>query len=266
MFNYSSMDTKDSVHGQNKVRDLLIKSFKESKARNPAFSLRMFAIRLGIQAPVVSEVMNGKRLISRKLAQKILVGLKVEHQLANDLLTHFPTKQSRDKKQNKAFIDPDQFQLVSDWWYMAIMSLAETESCEACPTFLAKRFNITLEQAGAAMTILLELGYLSQENNFLKASGKYLRFSSAVPDESIKKHHRQGLELAKNALTEIQIELREFGSVTFKGDPQLLELARKKLRALRNEISTLMNTSKATEVYRLQVQLFPLTNSKDMIQ
>jgi hypothetical protein len=265
MFNYSGMDAKDRIHGQDKVKDLLIKSFKESKERNPAFSLRMFAIRLGIQAPVVSEVMSGKRLISRNLAQKILVGLKVERQLADDLLIHFPVKQSREKKQNKAFINPDQFQLISDWWYMAIMSLAETEGCQACPKFLAKRFNITAEQAGSAVRILLELGYLSQENNLLKASGKYLRFSSTVPDESIKKHHRQGLELAKDALTEIQIELRDFGSITFKGDPQLLEMARKKLRALRNEISVLMNTSKANEVYRLQMQLFPLTKSKDII-
>jgi uncharacterized protein (TIGR02147 family) len=101
-------------------------------------------------------------------------------------------------KNNKEFIDANLFHLISDWWYMAILSLAETNNCKASSEWLAQRFNIGHDQAKDAVNTLLELGFIHESDGFLKASGKYLRFSYAVPDESIRKHHRQGLELARN--------------------------------------------------------------------
>ena len=253
----------DPLYGQERVKALLTSSFNESKSRNASVSLRMFASRLGVQAPIVSEVLNGKRLITKKLAEKILSGLKIDPIEVEALLVHFASKQVRDSKANKEILDASSFRLVSDWWYMAILSLAETDSCEASSLWLSKRFNISETCAAEAVSTLCRLGFAKKEKNVLRSSGKYIRFASSIPDESIKKHHNQGLELAQKALYQIDMELREFGSVTFKADPELLDLARKKLRNVRNEIATLMNNKNASEVYRLQVQLYPLTNKKE---
>lgn len=256
------MNISDPIIGQEKIKNLLTTTFRDIRSRNGSFSLRMFARRLGIQAPVVSEVMNGKRLISRKLAEKILLALKVDEVEKHSLLSHFPEKQVRDKKSNKALLDAESFRVISDWWYMAILSLAETPDCQANPSWIAERFNITTEQAQEAIHTLERLSLLTICEGRLVSSGKYLRFSSSIPDDSIRKHHRQGLDLAYLALADIELEFRDFGSMTFKADPQLLEVARKKLRAARTEISALMNTPNASQVYRLQMQLFPLTKQK----
>jgi uncharacterized protein (TIGR02147 family) len=257
------MHEKETTCGQKEIKALLLKSFFESKTRNPAFSLRSFSFRLGVQAPVISEIFNGKRLVTRKLAEKILEALKIDESEKRKILIHFPSRQVRSKKKTNHTIDGSIFRLVSDWWYVAIISLAETPNCSADPESISKKLNIPVIDANEAIQKLTQLGLVSKENNLLKSTGKYLRFSSKIPNEAIKKHHQQGLHLASNALQEIDLELREFGSITFRGDPELLELARKKLRLVRNEISSIMNTSSATEVYRLQVQLFPLTKNKD---
>jgi len=52
----------------------------------------------------------------------------------------------------------DVFRFVSDWWYFAILSLAETDDFDAAPWAIARRLGISREQAQEATETLLRLG------------------------------------------------------------------------------------------------------------
>jgi uncharacterized protein (TIGR02147 family) len=81
-----------------------------------------------------------------------------------------------------------------------------------------------------------------------------------MPNSSIRKNHAQCLELALDALERVPIELRDFSGMIIAADPELLPEAKQRIRALRREITEILEGGKKKEVYRLSIQLFPLSN------
>src|SRR5687767_734656 len=69
--------------------------FVECQARNSAFSLRAFSRRLKIQVPVLSEIMRGKRTITRKLAILLCEGLDIDPARKEAIIAIIPTRTVR---------------------------------------------------------------------------------------------------------------------------------------------------------------------------
>ena len=89
----------------------------------------------------------------------------------------------------------DGFRFVSDWWYFAILSLAETDDFDAAPWAIARRLGISREQDQEATETLLRLGILQKSpHGVTRPSGKQFRTTFDISDTYIKKHHAQGLE------------------------------------------------------------------------
>jgi len=236
------------------------------QARRKSYSLRRFASQLQIPAPILSEVMRGKRNITRDLARRILSALEAPRARTQQLLAAIPTREPRaavHSHDNYFVLADDEFRMVSDWWYLAILSLAETHDFDPSPPAIARRLGISREQAHEATETLVRLKMLiPAEEGGLRASGMQFRSSFDIADASIRKHHAQGIELARQALLEVPVELREFSANWLVSDPSLLPEAKEKLRKLRREIVSLLESSpKKSEVYRLSIQLFPVTRS-----
>lgn len=71
------------------IQNLLHGKFMEAKAGNPRYSLRAFARRLEISAGSLSAILSGKRVISKKLAEKIADRLGLDDQSRSELLKTF---------------------------------------------------------------------------------------------------------------------------------------------------------------------------------
>lgn len=62
------------------VAELLAAKFDAMRARNPRFSLRSYARKLGISPGATTEILRGKRRISAKLAARFAERLQLEEQ------------------------------------------------------------------------------------------------------------------------------------------------------------------------------------------
>lgn len=240
---------------------LLKSSLAEIQSRRGNYSMRQFAKKLGLDAPVLSLMMNGKRKITHNLAKQVLQGLPIDQTEANQILADLPTKSTRSVKTKIQFkeLNPTQFDVISDWWYFAVLSLSETDQCRSDPKWIAKRLNITTTQAEKALEKLLELNLIKKKGTTIKATGEIFSSTQDIPSSAIKKNHQQGLELALEALHEVSVELREFGATTMIIDPKKIPEAKKMIRELRKKTMQVLESGEKLEVYRLQVQLFPLT-------
>ena len=58
---------------QNEIIERLSNEYTKARAKNPSYSLRAFSNRLGIQVSALSEILNGKRVISKKKGKKNFV-------------------------------------------------------------------------------------------------------------------------------------------------------------------------------------------------
>ena len=250
------------------IQNMLRKKLTEIQSTNPSYSLRAYSKKLGVHVGALSSILNGKRNISRDLANRIAVRLLLDPQQRSELLSLFPEKKTYRKpgisdgnlEPHYLELSANQFKIVAEWEHFAVMSLLNCEDFESTHAWIAKRMGITENRAKLVAERLLELGLFElNDDGELKRTGKSYRTSDDVADVSIKKAHEQSFELAKESLYRDPVESRDFTSVTMAIDPLKLSMAKELTRKFQDELSDLLESGHRTEVYRLSMQLFPLS-------
>ncbi len=238
---------------QRKLND----SFSLAKKKNPSFSLRAFAKKLSTTHSALSEILKGKRTVSKKMALRLIEGLELNSKERQALLELFPGSQFT---ADYVTLSEDEFDLTSEWYYFAILSLCETSDFKADPKWIARRLNIKLNESQVALRRLLRLKLLQKtsEGKYQRGSMAYIT-SDEVQNELLKKAHHQNLELAKNSLKNDSLEIRDFTTVTMAIDPLKLPIAKKMIREFHDKLCLYLETPPKAEVYQLCMQLFPLT-------
>jgi transcriptional regulator with XRE-family HTH domain len=242
--------------------------------RNPGFSLRAYSRKLGVPAPVLSELLRGKRNLTKKMALRLVERLELPPEDTRRVLESVPTR--RVLTGDLATSDPwdsdfvqlqsDTFHLVSDWWHFAILSLAETRGFRSDAPWIARRLGISVSQVEGAVETLLRLGMLKQRKAPMGQirwvpTGVQFTTESPVPSVAIRKFHRVGCAQAEAAL-ELANELRDFGASIIAGNPDRLPKVKAMLNRFRRQIAGVLEGGTKSEVYRLNIQLFPLSRNE----
>lgn len=256
---------EDSAHAQLAIQKKLNETFSETQIKNPAFSLRAFARRLELSPSALSEILKGKRRISKKMAGRVVTNLCLNPMEAKNLLDLFPDKVSR-KESSARYHSPyqplsmDQFHLIAEWYHFAILSLAETKDFVGDPQWIGKRLNIRPQEAQDAISRLERLKMLVRTTDG-RLEPTYVEYTTTdnVADVSVRRAHAQNLEFAKRSLEEDPIEVRDLTATTMAIDVEKLPEAKKMIREFHDKLSAYLETGTHREVYKICVQLFPLS-------
>lgn len=249
------------------IGQVLREAFVESQVRNPAYSLRSFARRLAISPSALSEILNGKRRISRKLAERLADKLCLEPKQRHELLSRFRPAGATSKDvpfPPLAYqeLDADQFATMAEWYHFGILSLMETAGFVSDPAWISERLAIKLPEATAAIERLLRLGLVARgDDGALKLTKGRLTTSDGVRSISLRRAHATNLALAQKSLEEDDVDVRDFSAMTLAIDAALLPEAKKIIREFQDRLADRLEVpGKQTEVYKLCVQLFPLSH------
>jgi plasmid maintenance system antidote protein VapI len=241
-----------------KVKIILLGEFARLQAKNPHYSMRAYSKKIGISQAAISEILAGKRNLTKKSAIKILEGLSRSPQEIKEILSGY-----LEEEQPATFktLDMDSFYLISDWHYYAIMSLVHTRDFKSSPAWVASRLGISKKSASEALELLLRLDLLERDpkTKNLRATGERYEALSIVANPALRKANRQNLELATSALEEIEISKRDFTALTLCFDPERMDEARDLIKKFRRSFDKKMENGIKKEVYKLCIQLFPLT-------
>ena len=243
------------------LAELIQKKLNDIQERNPAFSLRAYAKMLGLQPGPLSQILNKKRNVSAKMAEKILDALDVS--LTERVKFYSTPMGSETPTVYSHTLDEDQFRLIADWYHYGILSLMHLKGFKNNPKWIAHKFNISENQVQDAMSRMIRLDLIKKESNgALKIIHAKLTTSDQIASESLKKAHLQGLELSKKSLLTDPIEQRDFTFLTVPTNLVQIQRARIFLREAREKAcAILMDTTEKSEVYRLSFELIPLTKS-----
>lgn len=261
-----SLGMKDKEMGlnvKNSMRDVLLAELDRRRARNSMYSLRAFSRDLGIGLGSLSEVLSGKRDLSKSNVLKILQSIEVSKEQKELLLNKDKTSKNQINPQDEyQLLLEDQFKLISDWYYLAILNLAKIKKNKANADWIAERLGVENYRVIEALERLQRLGLLSIEKNKLVRTAQPLTTSRDLPSTAIRKHHAQNLLLAEQSLHRDEVQLREFGSVTMPVNMKNLPKLKELLLKTRKKAADLLEEGETTEVYTLSFQLFPLTKLK----
>ncbi len=247
------------------IQTILHRKLVEIRKKNPQYSTRAYAKKLGISSGALTEILNGTRPVSRKIAERISVKLMLDPMERSSVMKDYLTaaNKKRVSKEQIAYLklSMDQFAVMSEWYYFAILSMIQTRNFESSANFVAERLGLSVSIVEKAIERMMRLGVITEapDGTWVRAPGGH-RTTDDLANTSVQKNHFQTLELAKKALEERAVEERDFTSLTFPLDYQNLPEAKQMIRKFQNDLYERFNRDqKPKDVFRIAMQLFPLT-------
>lgn len=237
-------------------QELLVNEFAIRQQRNPTYSIRAFARDIGISKTTVSEVLNGYRRLSPANVMALSEALKLDKNATERMLTEYSTMPDRKRP---TFSD-EEFGLIKDWFYLGILNLAKLKNNKSDIDWIADRLSISQETAEKSLNEILDLGMIEIKDGKLFRTNVSIKESHELPSESIFDHHRQSALKGVDVLEKVPAEFRDFTTVTFVLHPEMLPLVKSQIQNFHRKLSKLLPATNATDVFRLNIQFFPLTD------
>lgn len=242
---------------QLKVREFLAESFTEAKAINSRYSLRAFAKKVGVSPGALSEIMKGNRSISNKLVARIETRLELPPDF-------FDVENSTiEVPFSPKSLTLEQFAVLADPIHFSILALMETQDFSSDVDWMAHRLNRSKREVQSAIQKLITLDLVKNDGDQLISTGEPLESPDEVASRAIKSSHRQSLREAEAALNEVDLECRDFTTLTFAFNTQDTQKAKNLIRKFRREIEKLSQSGKSDEVYKLAIQFYPVTKLRN---
>ena len=267
------------MNGQAVIQKKLGEKFAEAKLKNPSFSMRAFAKRLGVSHTTLSLILNGRRQISRKLAHQLVERMRLSAQETASILSLFQKKRSYPhhtlggkSAKRLSQLTLDQFEIVSEWYHFALRALLKTANVQSSPEhskpqWLGKRLGIKSTLAKKAIERMLRLGMIEKlADGRLSATDADFHSTDGVPSVAIRNYLTQHLDLARVSIARDPVDIRDCTSLVMAINPRRLVEAKAIIRRFRKDIENLLENGSddpVEEVYSLAVQLFPITRTSD---
>jgi transcriptional regulator with XRE-family HTH domain len=245
------------------LKNVLIKKFTQAKAKNSNYSIRAFAKKVGVSPGSLSLIMLGKRAPSSKLSDLIAKNLHLDPQERSEVIP----KPVVYKTRNKGFdtymqLTSDQFDLISQWHFFAILNLIHLKNFKSNSTWIAKRLGLSKEKIDESIELLLRLNLIAfDDSGKMIRKNQSIRTQDDIKNEALRLSHLESLDLAKKRLADCDVHNRDYTWVTFPFDLKKMDKAKELIRRFQDEFLGLISEdSDPDNVYRMAIQLYPLTN------
>lgn len=246
---------------QEAFRTVMVGQFQAARLRNPNFSLRAFSKRVGLSSSAVSEIFSGKRRVSRKLAERVLMTLQQEPEVIQQVMSAFD-KVEKSKPGTELYYKTlaiETYAVISEWHHYAILNLTETSDFVSEAGWIANRLGLQTSVVEGAVNRLVALGLLKWEQGRLSRTEKRLSSTDDVASIAVKKAHKSDFQMITEVIDRVDVANRDFTSMTFPVNLSRLPQAKKIVRRFLDEIADCLETGEKTEVFKLNVALYPLT-------
>ncbi|MDA8793014.1 TIGR02147 family protein [Bacteriovoracaceae bacterium] len=252
----------------NDYQNILIREYENRLNKNKAYSLRAFALSLNLSPSALSEIIKGKRGLSVKKAETILERLNLNYRLSQSFIESVKKTKAnyKSKVSEESLFDTlseDQFKVISEWQYYAILNLINLDDFQSNPRWIGKRLNLNYYQVKICLEKLVSLGLIKINNNEYVRTNVKIKSTDNIQSMALRHHHKQMLEKASESLLLTDIEKRDITSITMAIDVDKIVEAKILIKKFRRKLSNFLESGKKSDVYNLNIQLFPITNQKD---
>lgn len=247
---------------QKNIVKFLTNYLKNKQQINEKYSQGALARDLKISTGALSQILNGKRIISQKMALSFCERLKLNPKEQKTFLKNFEIEiKIKEKKSYKDF-DIKNIEASDNWILFALLNIAKIPNVDFSVENLSQRLNIPAKKVQTIKKYLIENDFLIQDTQGqVKRAVKNIQTSHLITKADKQKIHLENLKLAQKSLLNDSPEDREFTSLTLTFDHDDLEDAKEQIREFQNKFSSIFETESAQSVYKLNIQLFSLFNS-----
>jgi uncharacterized protein (TIGR02147 family) len=271
----------DSIFTYSDYRAFIKDAIEEKRSRNPGFSYRCAANRIGISSGSLTRVLNGSRHAGTALLGKLIpfLGLKKREAEYFSLLVQFESVKEETARRlcyqeilklraerNKPV--PDENHLFFEQWYhVALFELLRTIKDPVDYSKLGSLLQPAISESKTrkALELLERLGYIKKSADAVMCTTEPF-LTTGDTWESVAIHGFQVAisELAASALDTVPKRERDFSTLTMALSEDAFTKIRQILQRARSEIAAVEKTCTDPErVYQINFQCFPLSVKKD---
>ena len=237
----------------------LLQEFERRSLANPHYSLRAFARDLEVHSGTLSGILNQRRAVGAKTLAHIMKKLPLSATDKKKILSTLMA-QSALEFEKPAMIDEEVLSVIKDWEHYAILAYLQLPKAKKSPGDIAKALRIPQPKFLRALSNLEKVGLLVRDGNQLKSTHKSIITSRGIPSPALREAHVQYIEKAKSALTDFSVAERDITGTTLAISHKNLPRAKELIQQFRTELSEILEQGETDDVYRLNIQLFPLTH------
>ena len=231
---------------QQKFRQYLNDEYLRRRDKNPNYSLRAFAKYLNVDAGSLSQFLNGHRNFSDKKLTSLAMTLGLD-----DI-----------PKKNLVTVGAENYQLLSKWYYSAIIECLDLDGFEPSSNWIANKINMNASAVNAALNQLFSAGVLSLkpdgnwQNNWQNFTTQ--KDSEDIDHMALRNLQRQLCDLAKYSIDNESSENKSHTAYIAAIDTDLLPELKNEIRKFRRSVAKLIGkkSKKKDELYCLQINLF----------
>lgn len=243
---------------QKDIKEYLSQIIEQKKKKNPRFSQRAFAHQIGLTSTTLNEILKGKRRISAKTIAKLKAAFSENQELLQLL----------DDQAHAAFSTfhtetPAMTETASNWFYLAILELMQTENFSEDPSWIAKRLGIAVEHVTKALDDLLRIEAIkrNQFNKLIPTHNNNIKFADDDSREAIIQTHNELLEIIKSSIRGLPLDEVSSGYMLVASSQEDRDYIHSKTINFVNECAEYLCRANAPkkEVFLLNVSFVPVT-------
>lgn len=257
-------------------------AIEEKRKKNPQYSYRCAASRMGISSGSLARILNGTRHAGAGLMSKLtlFLGLKKRETEYFSLLAGFESIKDEGKRracyqkllkmraERRRPIPQEQYRFFEQWYNVALFELLRTgeysaDSAAALGAALIPP--ISESKTRKALDLLKRLGYIRQlPGGTIRATKPFLTTGDTWESVAIHAFQAAMSGLGSRALDALPKDERDFSTLTMALSKESFEKAREVVKKARMEISAIERDCAAPErVYQITMQCFPLSIDKE---
>lgn len=255
-----------------------MQDFYDEHKRTSSFTWREFARLAGFTSPTYLKlVCEGRSNLSDLGVERVASAMNlggfervffrylVEFNQAKDDETRknaYASMQDIAKANKIRVVDSDAFTYFESWKNPVLRELAALMP-GATPEAVAEMCwqPITADEVRKSLDFMVKVGLLQKksENEYVQTDKAVIGNSEVFP-VTIRSMHREMAGFAQKAIDEFDVNDRNFSGVTMSVDKNAYEQIIRELESCRRKIVAIANASeKPDQVYRLNLQMFPLS-------
>jgi DNA-binding transcriptional regulator YhcF (GntR family) len=235
--------------------EFLLYQYHLRRAINSKYSIRSFAVKIGVDQSLASKVMRGSRQLSPSAMKICMEKLDLRSSEVDILLALF--------NKNTFYhcpIDDNILSIEFDWWHFAILELLKLKDFIPEVATISPRLNLDPQVVEKAIDLLVRQGYIVQENGtYILCRPNHTWSINGTINDSQKSLHKKMLEKSILSLDTTLPEHRHHTSCTMAISTEALIEIKVKLDEMTIILGKEINKSKyLNEVYQFTASLFPL--------
>jgi uncharacterized protein (TIGR02147 family) len=244
----------------------LKEEFENRKGRNSAYSVRAFSKFLEVNSSVISNIFNAKSNPSVKYIEKF--GLKLGMPL-RDIQKIAKSEQvgqiikQDDKFKNYKQMTLDSYEMVSQWYNIAILYLRDENNFLYDSEVLSKKLNVSKQKITQALKMLERLSIIEliEKKYKVVSDAFYEHIDTTHTEEAARKFIKEILLKSIDALEEVPKTKRVHSTLTMSFKPEKLDDVKVFVEKFKKKfLTTFDEKSPEVEAYSLQLSFFPLSS------